>query len=321
MDLKWQVLTLIIILLASLGLTQLESTEATAEKPKNKREEEAKTSVKRDQRRNKLLAFQQETSKSYQKIKNIPTRKWNVLDPEIEAEAVLAHSMDSNTPFFYKNVNKKQVLASLTKLITAVTVLEEVGLNKKIPITKEAVKTRGVSGQLKSGEVYTSKTLLKIMLLVSSNDAAAAFEEYLGGTKQFLKKAREKMKKIGMNSTKIYDGSGLSDSNAGTAKDLLKLSRYILKNHPKIFQWTRKTSILAQPINGVETKKILNINPLVNNQKFLGGKTGTSKAAGENILTLYKIKNRKALIILLDSDNRDKEAKELVKWIKKAYQF
>lgn len=250
-----------------------------------------------------------------------PRRKWDVLDPQVDAEALLVQSLDTDFPFFRLNTYTAWPMASLTKLLTAVTVLEDMGNRKKIPISQTAVETEGFAGELRSGEVYSAEDLLKILLMVSSNDAAVAFEEYGGGKEKFALLLAEKAKAIGMNRVVLEDASGLSDTNVGTANDLFRLVRYIVENHPDIFSWTRLPVVVVQPLNTTTIKTIENIDPLVMEKNFLGGKTGTSPVARENLVALFSFHNQRIAMIILGSRDRMRAAREILKWIEEAYQW
>ncbi len=251
----------------------------------------------------------------------LPTRKWDVPDPQLTAHAVLLQSLDDNMPLYYKNIRGRWPLASLTKLLSAVAVEENIGLDKTIPITQEAVNTEGIAGDLKSGESYLAKDLMNIMLLVSSNDAAAAFEEYDGGTDKFAALLNQKAKDIGLSDTVVYDGSGLNDSNEGTAEDVLKLMQYILANHPDILYATQSPDLIVEPLNSSEPKHLYNIDQLSDERGFLGGKTGTSPKADENLAAVFTRENRRMVVILLGSTNRVADTDALLNWVEKAYTF
>jgi D-alanyl-D-alanine carboxypeptidase (penicillin-binding protein 5/6) len=211
-------------------------------------------------------------------------------------------------------------LASLTKLISSVVVFENIGINKKIPIDQNAIDTEGEAGDMRTGEIYTARDLLKIMLLRSSNDAAVAFEEYLGKS-EFIRLMNEKANGVGMKLSKFYDSSGLDDNNTGTASDMLLLSKYILEKYPEIFNMTRISRVLVQPINDITTHEVINIDPLVSEDGFLGGKTGTSDKARQNLVAVLSMNGKKIILILLGSTDRLTEARSLMNWIRTAYQF
>lgn len=250
-----------------------------------------------------------------------PKRKEGSAEPAVQAEAVLVESLDDRFPFYHLNTYELWPMASLTKLLTAIVVIENIGLDKKILVSHSAVLTEGAAGDLAQGEEYTALDLVKIMLLTSSNDAAAAFEEYVGGKEIFAEAIRQKMQKIGMLRSEVYDGSGLADENRTTATDLRRLTRYIQENHPEIFEWTRLTEANVSPLNEPIVKTALNINPFAGRANFLGGKTGTSEAARENFLGVFAVHGRRVAVVVLGSPNRAETVDRLLTWIEEAYEF
>ena len=254
-------------------------------------------------------------------VPRVPARKWDVPDPAISARAALVYSLDDRIPLFYKNTKEAFTLASLTKLVTAIAVAEDIGLDKNIPITQEIIATEGEAGNLVSGEVYAARDLLAIMLLASSNDAAAAFEAYYGGTGKFAELLNRKVSEQELASTVLYDGSGLNDSNKSTAYDMFSLILYILEHHPDFFQLTQNLQLNIQPVNDPQTKTVYNINSLAGDPIFLGGKTGTSPEAGENLVALLRHGDRRIVTILFGSKNRAKDAHAVLDWIEEAYEF
>lgn len=311
MNIKWQTLILILLILISFSLTKIKIPFAN----------EISMDVNKDLEIKPVPNTDQKAQLIPEKVRQAPVRKWNVLDPKVQAKAVLIQSLDDHFPFFHYNTYQTWPIASLSKLFTSVIALENIGKNKKIPITEKAQATEGVAGGLKSGEIYTSEDLLKIMLLTSSNDAATAFEDYLGGNEAFLKLVNKKTAELEMTQTILHDGSGLSDLNESSASDMLKMTKYILEKEPEVFNWTRLNNFLVQPLNDTNSKTINNINPLVNRSDFLGGKTGTSQAAGENLIAIFSLHDYRIVLILLGSPNRLKETENLLKWVEQAYEF
>jgi D-alanyl-D-alanine carboxypeptidase len=260
----------------------------------------------------------QETKPS---TKRLPARNWDILDSSSTAEGVLIQSLDENFPFFRYHTRTQWPAASLTKLLTAVVVLEEYGDTKKIPITMRAVESLGIAGGLSSGEVYLSGDLLKVMLLTSSNDAATAFEDFAGGREEFNWKLNRKAAEIGMTGTLLNDASGLSDLNVTTADDMLLLTKYIYEKHPEILNWTRLNNYLVQPVNTTESRTVQNIHPFAEDKLFLGGKTGTSDVARQNMISLFSFKDFRIAVIILGSPDRVTETRNLMRWIEGAYKF
>ncbi len=197
---------------------------------------------------------------------------------------------------------------------------ENIGENKKIVIDENAVATEGEAGGLRSGEVFSARDLLKIMLLTSSNDAAAAFENYVGKD-EFTRLVNQKARELGMTQTVIFDGSGLTDENTTSASDMLRLGKYIIENQPEIFNWTRVKSQLVQPLNDMTSRTIFNINSLVDKSYFLGGKTGTSEKARQNLLAVISFRDMRLVTVILGSYDREKDLDMLLQWIDEAYMF
>ena len=250
-----------------------------------------------------------------------PARRWEVLDPVLMAEAAMVQSLNGQHPFLNYRTYTEWPLASLTKLITALVVLEDIGPEKKIPISEAAVATEGNGGGLTPGEVYTARALVKILLHAASKDAAFAFEEFMGGRATFVRLMTKKAEAIGMARTLVHDASGLSELNVSTASDLLKLARYITSNAPDIFAWTRLSSFIAQPLNGTESATVENINPFVTDRDFLGGKTGTSDEARQNLLAIFSYEHYRVAVIILGSSDRVREVNTIRSWLGKAYMF
>lgn len=321
MNIRWQGLMLVIFVLFSLLLTRnyFVFRPITTEI-----EEQNKIIMTPSVVSNNNLSYQAaalvKITEDLRFNKKKPIRDWNVLDPPVQAAAVLMESVEDNFPFFYYQTYRSWPTASLIKILTAVVVIEQIGLNKKIPITNEVVATEGDSGGLTAGEIYTAQDLLKIMVITSSNDAAAAFENYYG-KEALIQALRAKANDLKMSQTKIFDASGLADENMSTAADLVKLIRYVLIKHPQILEWSRLPTLLVQPINDVNSRYLKNINPLVEDSRFLGGKTGTSAKAGQNLITILLLDNRPVIMILLGSRNRLQDIADLTAWLKKAYQF
>lgn len=314
MSIKWQAIFLVVLILISLTLTRLRTGSSAA------LETSGQTAIVSESG-SPSISYQKASLSSFDPVEQAPVRKWDVFDPKTTSESVLIHSLDDDFPLYYENTHNTHVLASLTKLLTAVVVMEDIGVNKWIPITGEAVSTEGLAGNLKSGETYSARELLKIMLLTSSNDAAAAFEEYIGGKEAMVRAIHKKAAELNMNSVIVNDGSGLSDFNYGDAYDFLKLTKYIIKKHPEIFTWTQAHDFLVQPLNESTSRKVYNINELTERRDFWGGKTGTSPAAGENLVSIFDIEGRRVAIILLGSKNRIQDASNLIDWVKTAYTF
>lgn len=223
-----------------------------------------------------------------------------------QAKAVLVSDLNSDTDLISYNINRPWSLASITKLMTAVLAIEEIGRDKEIMISETAVATEGDSGKLKAGELYKVDDLINIMLVTSSNDAAAALAEfYAFGQKSFIKLMNKKSGELGMNQTVFFDSAGLSPLNQSTANDIRKLMKHIKETHPEILAATRPTDF----------KGLKNINPFAGQANFLGGKTGYIDESKENLVSLFSVNEQRILIVVLGAENRLKETQEILSYL------
>ena len=196
---------------------------------------------------------------------------------------------------FRKNIDQPLPIASLTKLMTAVIVLEnseDDSLSKKVIVSPKAASQENVPvfGNLKSGDKLSVKKLLELMLIYSSNDAAWALFEVIG-QEYFVEKMNQKAEILGLENTHFVNPTGLDPENLlynldnldyfnySTARDLVKLAQYILKEHPLIFEISRK-----EPLYLIKD----GIFDLFLTQKVIGGKTGYTDEAGGCILFIFK---------------------------------
>lgn len=253
---------------------------------------------------------------------NFPLRKdWILPEPDLNVKSAVAKDLDSGVELFRFNTGERWALASLTKLMSAVVVSEELGLNSSILITDRAMSTEGVSGNFLINEVYSSGDLIKAMLVVSSNRAAIALADSIGVLK-FVDKMQVKANALGMANTAFAEPTGLSFLNQGTVEDLEKLVNYIYKNHPELLEITRQKSVALTELVGGRKNEMLNINAFAHSRPdFFGGKTGFTDQAGGNLITIFEHDGRKLLYIVLGTGDRFGQTELLSDWTFKAFSF
>ncbi|MBI2278454.1 MAG: D-alanyl-D-alanine carboxypeptidase [Candidatus Brennerbacteria bacterium] len=249
------------------------------------------------------------------------SRNWDALDPEVNAAAALVYSLDDRETLLGVRTYGRWPMASLTKLFTAIVAAETIGYQNLVVLTESAIATEGNGVAFSPGEEFSARDLSRAMVIASSNDAAAAFEEYVGGRAEFLKRARAVAEQAGMSQTVIVDAAGLSSENESSASDILKLLQRIAATHPEIFEWTRRTSFLFQPANDPASRTASNANPFASDARFLGGKTGTLPEARENFAGIFLLDGRRIAVVVLGSYDRVREVNELLDWTARAYQF
>lgn len=251
-------------------------------------------------------------------LSSSPTKKWDAPEPNIKAAAALIKDLNSGTKLLELNTYKHWPLASLTKLMTTVIALEQIGADKHISMSEEAIATEGVAVGFSPGDVFTVADLVKSMLVVSSNDAAATLAEFYGA-ENFFDAMQQKAADLGMSQTSFFDSTGLSFLNQSSIGDLEKLVDYILKNKPEIFNVSRQKETIITETNSKTEKILFNINSFAGADDFLGGKTGFIDEASGNLISIFQYKNRPLLIIILGAGDRVEETKKLYQWVKEAY--
>jgi len=218
---------------------------------------------------------------------------------------------------FRKNIKQALPIASLTKLMTALVVLEHpeiYDLDRQITISGDAAIQNDVPvfGNLIADQIYTTKELLHLMLFYSSNDAAFALSEVMGVDK-FVNAMNQKAKELDMESAEFYNPSGLDlddgTANQMSAKDLMFLTKHILDSHPEIIEYTIQRGPYITE-NGIFSLK------LWDGQKIVGGKTGyTPKAGGCMILILKNDNQWRYFNILLGASSTESRVVEMQKLI------
>lgn len=205
---------------------------------------------------------------------------------------------------YEQNSNQKKLIASTTKIMTAIIVIENTELNEKVKVGEEILSMYGTNIYLEVGEIITVKDLLYGLILRSGNDAAIALATYVGGTEEeFVKMMNKKALEIGMNNTNFSNSHGLDDynENYSTAYDMAQLSIYASKN--QTYQKIASTKKYSTQSN---SKSYLwyNRNKLLTSYEYCtGGKNGYTPKAGRTLVTTAKKNNLTLTAVTLNTSN------------------
>ncbi len=239
----------------------------------------------------------------------------------INAESFISTRVDSSQQVVLigKNQQKQLLIASLTKLMTAMVSLDNYDFSQNITISKEAVAQGGF---FKAGEVFPVKTLLYAALIGSDNSAAYALSELMGKDK-FFNLMNIKAKELGLLNTYYSNSVGFGLENHSTAEDLVKLTKQILEKYSLIFQITLIPEFNVYDLNGKFHHKVLTTNQLLTDPSLnwrsaiIGGKTGNNEEAGECLILVLKYPDSKNYLIsvILNSKDRFGEMKNLIDWV------
>lgn len=255
-----------------------------------------------------------------------PIRDWEVSDPSLNARSAILYDFASDKVLFSVNPETKLPIASLTKLMTAIAVLENMDLNEVIVVKNSAIeksKNLGGGNDLYDGEKIKAIDLLKVMLIESSNVAAYAFDEHFKEQGiSLVKKMNEKAKELEMVDTFFTESAGLDDENSfSTTQDLIKLVKYSFRydNLYDVLK-TQKTEVAS--IDGILRHQILNTNQLLG--KFLniiGGKTGFTELAGGSMIlvTAAPGASSRLVVVILGSSDRFADTEKLIGWAGRAF--
>lgn len=237
------------------------------------------------------------------------------LRQEIDSPSYLAVNLSDNSILLEKNPDRVYSMASVTKLMTAIIVLENIDPNQKITLTEEMLKPLGCSPVLFPGLSINAENLLKASLIQSVNDAAESLVYFLG-EKNFLALMNQKTKELGMKDTVFFDAHGLDPNNHSTAEDLIKLLSYIYNKHPEILIITKDNNFWLPDPKGnlLKFRNINNFYPLAN---FIGGKTGYLVEAKQTLASIFKINEKPIAIVILYSKNRQADTFAIIRKIEK----
>lgn len=238
------------------------------------------------------------------KAKKKPQRKVKV-DLALKSRSVLVVDQDSGEMLAMKNANVVAPIASLTKLMTALVVIEAgLPMDEKLQITSDDIdKEKNTHSRLKVGTRLSRAQMLLLALMSSENRAALALSRnYPGGREAFLKKMNLKAAALGMASTHFVDSAGLSKRNVSTAHDLHRLLRAAYAK-PLIRSYSTQPETTVRV--GAHALKFVNSNRLVRKAGDWDielQKTGFTNEAGRCLVMQTTILSRRLAMIFLDSN-------------------
>lgn len=254
-----------------------------------------------------------------------PMRNWLIDEPEISAKSAIIvnyrNSIQKGSVLYQKNTNLILPIASLTKIMTAVVAMENLGLEEIIKVSKKSINISGDEGGLINGEELKTKDLLYVMLVESSNDAAVVLSnDSRLGYENFIDLMNAKAAELGLKNTKFSDPIGLNSSNLSTVSEISELTNYAI-SFPLISEIFKTSQATIFSIDNKFIHNITTTNKLL--EKFpqiIGGKTGFTDEAGGCMVIIYKINENNYLIaVVLGSNQRENDIEKLIDWAQKAW--
>lgn len=236
-------------------------------------------------------------------------------EPKINSRSAVVIDRKSKAVIYGKNENVKKAMASTTKIMTAMVVIQNTNLNNTVEISKKSAGTGGSRLGLKVGDKITVKDLLYGLLLRSGNDCAVALAEYVAGSVQeFSNLMNQNAQMLGLNNTHFITPHGLDEEeHYTTAYELAVLTDYALNN--EVFAQIVNTKSYTININE-NTKTLNNTNELLGNLNGVYGvKTGFTNGAGRCLVTSIKRGNLDIICVVLGADTKKDRTRDSAKLI------
>lgn len=248
--------------------------------------------------------------------KNPVLNESQVSFPVLSAQGAIAVDLSSGVTLYEKNPAATLLPASTTKIVTALVAMDAYGLDQILTVPKGT----NVDGQklgLYVGEQMKTEDILYALLVYSANDAAMTLAlDYPGGYDAFIKAMNQKAKDLSMINSHFENPMGLDGAfQTTTAEDLLRVSEVAMRN-PTFSKIVGTKEIVVTDVTGKSKYYITNVNELLGAVPgVMGVKTGWTENARENLVTYMERDGHKIIIVVLGSQDRFGETKELINWI------
>ena len=250
------------------------------------------------------------------------TRIATIPVPTVNARSYLVADLATGAILAGSNIDARWPTASLTKLMTATLVFDQLATSTKITITPSMFSVDPGEYTLAIGGTYTVNGLLHLMLMPSSNVAAEAMADTIGHA-QFINELNARAAAWGMTNSYFEDTSGISAANQSTARDLLSLAQHIYQYYPGILALTDTPATTIENYATGQRIPVHSINSFAGQSDFIGGKTGNTPQAGANLLSIFRFHGNPVIIVVLGEDTLPStftDTARLYSWFKQDFQ-
>jgi D-alanyl-D-alanine endopeptidase (penicillin-binding protein 7) len=240
----------------------------------------------------------------------------------LRSSSALVLDADTGEVVIDKNADTVTPIASITKLMTAMVVLDRgLDLEQRIVLSRDDIDSlKGTRSRLRPGNVLTRHDLLLLALMSSENRAAAALgRTYPGGIEPFVAAMNAKAAALGMKESRFVDATGLSPHNVSSARDLVKLVR-AAHEYQQIREFSTRDRYSVRLSEKGRPLSFQNTNGLVRAHHWEVGlsKTGYISEAGRCLVMHVKLASKDLIVVLLDSwgkQSRIGDANRIKKWV------
>jgi D-alanyl-D-alanine carboxypeptidase (penicillin-binding protein 5/6) len=237
--------------------------------------------------------------------------------PSIAGESAIVIDVQSGRVLYAKNADIPRAVASTQKIITALCILDAGNIDKPVTIEGSDTACEPTKLELKPGEQYTRRDLLKVLVVKSANDVARALARDVGGSQEgFAAMMNRKAASLGMRNSNFINPNGLPmDGQYSTARDMAIAARAAYRS-PLFRSYTATKSFTFRFNNG-RTREIENTNRLLKSIPYCDGmKTGTTNAAGRCLVSSGSLNGRSSITVVLKSNTANiwKDSTKLLRW-------
>lgn len=240
----------------------------------------------------------------------------------ITASSYVAIDMDSGRVLIGEKIHDERLIASITKIVTCIIVIENTDLEKEITVGNEVLKAYGSAIYIEAGEKIKIKDLLYGLMLRSGNDAAIVLAKNVSGSmEEFVKLMNQKVQDLKLKNTSFINNNGLEEKdkeNKSSAYDMAILTKYAMNNNTfrEIFQ-TKNYKVTTN----YKTYLWHNKNRLIHQESFItGGKTGYTLKAKRTLVTTASKDDKNVIIVTLNDGNDFEDHLNLYKTIFNNYE-
>jgi len=234
---------------------------------------------------------------------------------QMQAQSILLKDLSTGRTLYEVRANRRVAPASLTKIMSALVILEYGQLRDTVTISRKASSARKIHLRLHAGHMFRLEDLLKAMLITSANDACLAAVEHVGGSEEmFVAMMNNKARRLGLLDTHFSNACGFdSPTHYTTAADLATLSEIAMQD--RTFRaLVRKEVDMIFPLNANRSYWLRNTNRLLGRLPGIEGiKTGFTSQAGRCLVAKASQDGKEVLLVLLHANRRWDTASSLLR--------
>ena len=234
----------------------------------------------------------------------------------IPAESILLKDLSSGQVLYAFEADRRLSPASLTKIMSALVMLEYGKLDDHVTVSREAAAARKMHLRLRAGHMFRLEDLLKAMLITSANDACLAAAMHVGGTEdKFVELMNIKARALGLSHTHFSNACGFdSPTHYTTAQDLAALTELALQ-HPLFRAYVKEERGVLTAVNANRSYLLRTTNRLLGRMPGVEGvKTGFTSKAGRCLIAKVSQDGKELLLVLLHASSRWNTATHLINY-------